>query len=261
MAERILLPHTRDGICTITINRPQSLNALNSRLLAQLTELVTELEKDRAVQVVLITGAGDRAFVAGADIGEMAAMSPGQALEFSRKGQRLIQLLERLDKTVIAVVNGYALGGGLELALACDFIYAAENARFALPELSLGVIPGFGGTQNLPRLIGPNRARELIFSARMIDARQAEAWGMVNLVLPQDKLLDHARETAQAIMANGPAALSLAKEAIRSGMNMTRDEAIPHESVLFAHLFAGSEQAEGMAAFLEKRTPQFNSDQ
>lgn len=259
MNEPIVKSNTENGICILTINRPQSLNALNSDLLDALADSIEDIRTDNEIKIALITGSGDKAFVAGADISEMARMNTVQALNFSRKGQNLIRKIETMDKVFIAAVNGYALGGGFELALACDFIYASSNAQFGLPEVTLGIMPGFGGTQNLPRLIGPNRSKELIFSGKMLSADQAEAWGLVNKVVEQGTVLDEAKKVAKVIMKNGLTAIGFAKETIRSGMNMPKSEAILHESSIFGNLFSTSDQKEGMSAFLEKRKALFGN--
>ena len=259
MNEPIVQLDIEQGISTVTINRPQSLNALNSELIDELTDVVEKSLRNQSVQVAILTGSGNKAFVAGADIAEMANMTTMQAMHFSRKGQKLIQLIENANKVFIAAVNGYALGGGFELALACDYIYASQNAFFGLPEVTLGIIPGFGGTQNLPRLIGPNRSRELIYSGQKLDAAQAESWGIVNKVVEQDQLLAEAMVSAQSIMSNGLRAIGLAKETIRSGMNMPKGDAILHESSIFGGLFSTEDQKEGMAAFLDKRKAKFTN--
>ncbi len=246
-----------DGIGVVTVNRPRALNALSSDVVEALDSAVHEIERNAEVSVVVITGAGERAFVAGADIREMAAMSPAAARAFSERGHRLISFMELMKKPIIAAVNGYALGGGLELALACDFIYASEKAKLGLTEVTLGVIPGFGGTQNLPRLIGPNRAKELIFSGRQLTAQQAREWGLVNEVTPADELMPRVMELARAIARNGRVAVSVAKEAIVHGLNMTKENGLSLEGALFGLLFDSEDQKEGMRAFMEKRPPAF----
>jgi enoyl-CoA hydratase len=253
-----LLLNVTDGIATLTINRPQSLNALNSKLLSELECAFYQLSQDPAAKVVVITGAGDKAFVAGADIKEMAGLDPMQAHRFALKGQSVLLALEKMKKPVIAAVNGYALGGGLELALACDFIYASANAKLGQPEVLLGIIPGFGGTQNLSRLIGPARAKELIYSGRTITAEKALAWGIVNEMFPPEDLLPKAMETAAAIARVGLVAVGLAKDAIANGLNMAKEDALRYEASLFGVLFATDDQREGMAAFVEKRKANFS---
>ncbi|OGU18447.1 MAG: enoyl-CoA hydratase [Geobacteraceae bacterium GWC2_53_11] len=257
MEYKNLLIETVDGITTLTVNRPQVLNALNSEVVQELECALYELDLDSAVKAVVVTGAGEKAFVAGADIKEMAGMSSFDAHDFSRRGQRLMLLMERMRKPVIAAVNGYALGGGLELALACDFIYASEKAKFGFPEVGLGVIPGFGGTQNLARLIGPNKANELVFSGRIIGAAQACEWGIVNELCAPEELLSRALDTAREIAAKGPLGVAYAKDAIANGLNMTKEDGFRYEASLFGVLFATGDQREGMGAFLEKRSTNF----
>ena len=255
-----LLIETTDGITTLTINRPQVLNALNSDVVRELECALFELDLDAAVRAVVLTGAGEKAFVAGADIKEMSAMSAFEAHDFARRGQCLMLLVNRMRKPVIAAVNGFALGGGLELALACDFIYASEKARFGFPEVGLGVIPGFGGTQNLARLIGPNRANELVFSGRIITAEKAHAWGIVNELFAPEELLPKALATAREIAAKGALGVAYAKDAIASGLDMAKEDGFRYEASLFGVLFATGDQREGMGAFLEKRTAEFKGN-
>lgn len=255
-----LLIETTDGITTLTINRPKVLNALNSDVVRELECALFELDLDAAVRAVVLTGAGEKAFVAGADIKEMSAMSAFEAHDFARGGQRLMLLINRMHKPVIAAVNGFALGGGLELALACDFIYASEKARFGFPEVGLGVIPGFGGTQNLARLIGPNRANELVFSGRIITAEKAQAWGIVNELFAPEELLPKALATAREIAAKGALGVAYAKDAIASGLNMAKEDGFRYEASLFGVLFATGDQREGMGAFLEKRAAEFKGN-
>ncbi|MDD2735265.1 MAG: enoyl-CoA hydratase-related protein [Desulfuromonadaceae bacterium] len=253
-----LLIETHEGIATLTINRPQVLNALNSEVVQELECALYELDLDASVKAVVMTGAGEKAFVAGADIKEMSELSAFEAHDFARKGQRLMLLMRKMRKPVIAAVNGFALGGGLELALACDFIYASEKAKFGFPEVGLGVIPGFGGTQNLPRLVGPNRANELIFSGRIITAAKALEWGIVNEVFAPEDLLPKALGTAREITGKSPLGVAYAKDAVINGMNMTKEDGFRYEASLFGVLFATDDQSEGMGAFLEKRGAQFN---
>jgi enoyl-CoA hydratase len=260
MENKCVLVETTDHIATLTINRPESLNSLNSEVLEELDRALEDLERDSVVKVVVLTGAGSKAFVAGGDIKEMLSLEPPSALAFSRKGQQLLLRIGRMSKPVIAAVNGYALGGGLELALACDFIYASENAKLGLPETTLGVIPGFGGTQNLPRLIGPNKAREMIFSGKMLSAAEALEWGLVNKVFPVGELLPNAMETARTIAKNGMVAVANAKDAILNGLNMDRENGLRYESSLFGTLFASHDQKEGMQAFVEKRKAEFKGN-
>jgi enoyl-CoA hydratase len=252
-----ILYEITEGIAWVTVNRPESLNALNSKVLCELECTLYEIEQDPKAQVVVITGAGEKAFVAGADIKEMAAMSSFQGHQFALKGQRVMLFIEKMTKPVIAAVNGYALGGGLELALACDFIYASENAKLGFPEVTLGIIPGFGGTQNLSRLIGPNKAKEMVLSGKMIPAQKALAWGLVNEVLPQAELAAKVLEVARDIAKNGRLGVGYAKNAIVNGLNMSKEDGFRYESSLFGVLFATEDQKEGMGAFVEKRKAQF----
>ncbi len=257
MATNFVQVESVEGIGVLKINRQESLNALNEAVLEQLESSLLELDGDAAVKAVVLTGAGDRSFVSGADIKMMLAMDPLGAQAFSRRGQRVVLLLEQMKKPVLAAVNGYALGGGLELALACDFIYASEKAKLGLTEVTLGIMPGFGGTQNLVRLIGPNRAKELIFSGRILTAQQARDWGIVNAVFPPDELMPRVMEVAGAIAGNGTLGVASAKEAITRGQDMDREGAFRYESALFSLLFATRDRKEGMQAFVEKRKADF----
>jgi enoyl-CoA hydratase len=257
MEHKNILCEIADGVALITVNRPASLNALNSEVLGELECVLFEMEQEQSAQVVIITGAGEKAFVAGADIKEMAQMTSFEGHQFALKGQRVMLLIEKMTKPVIAAVNGYALGGGLELALACDLIYASENAKLGFPEVTLGIIPGFGGTQNLARLIGPNRAKEMVLSGRMIPAQKALAWGVVNEVCPQGELREKVMELAREIAKNGRLGVGYAKNAIVNGLNMTKEDGFRYESSLFGVLFATEDQKEGMGAFVEKRKAQF----
>ncbi|HJV36444.1 enoyl-CoA hydratase/isomerase family protein [Geomonas sp.] len=260
MEFKSLLLDITDGIAKLTVNRPESLNALNAELLSELECAVYQLEQDSAVKVVIVTGAGEKAFVAGADIKEMSSMTPYQAHQFALKGQRVVLSLQKMKKPVIAAVNGYALGGGLELALACDFIYASDKAKLGFPEVTLGIMPGFGGTQNLARLVGPGRANEMIFSGRMISAEKALAWGVVNELFPAEALLSKAVETAATIGGTGLIGVGYAKDAIANGLNMTKEDGFRYEASLFGVLFATSDQREGMYAFVEKRKAAFSGN-
>jgi len=258
MENQELLIDILDGIALVTVNRPKVLNTLNSSMLDRLLQGFTALGEDESVKVIVVTGSGEKAFVAGADIAEMTEFTVQQALAFARNGQRLMNLIGHLPKPVIAAVNGFALGGGLELALACDFIYASENAKLGLPEVTLGIIPGFGGTQKLGRLLGRNRANELIFTGRIITAAEARDWGIVNALFPAGELIGKAMETARKIAGNGLLGVANAKDAVRSGLDMSEADGIDHEAVLFAALFASADQKEGMRAFAEKRKPVFS---
>ena len=253
--ENLLLEKTEAGVAVLTVNRPKSLNALNTAVLKELDQALSELAADAAVRAVVLTGSGEKAFVAGADISEMAEMSPAAAREFSRLGSGVFRSIEELRKPVIAAVNGYALGGGLELALACDFIYASDNARLGLPETTLGVIPGFGGTRRLAARCGAARAREMIFTGRPLDAAKAAACGLVNEVFPQAELLKAASAAAGKIAANGPLAVAAAKDAVDNGAGNPE-----YEPALFSLLFATADQREGMKAFTEKRKADFKGE-
>ena len=246
-----------DQYALITIDRPKALNALSSAVLSELTTAASELELSDEARVVVITGAGDKAFVAGADISEMRDLGPMQAEALAEMGGNLAAAIEGSAKPYIAAVNGFALGGGLELALACDFIYAARNARLGLPEVKLGVIPGFGGTQRLPRRVGPAKAKEMIFTGEMIDAEEALRIGLVDAVHAPEALLGEVAKTAARIAKNGPLAVAEAKRLVHMGQSMSLEAAVTLEQRTFAGLFASEDQKEGMAAFLDKRPAKF----
>lgn len=252
-----ILLEKAEAVATLTINRPKSLNALNRETLEEMLTCLRELGEDRSVQVLIITGAGEKAFVAGADISFMQGLNPDEGKVFGRLGHAVARAIENLPQPVIAAVNGFALGGGCELALACDIRLASDNAKFGQPEVNLGIIPGFGGTQRLPRLIGKGLANELLFSGKIIDATEASRIGLVNRVVSQEKLMAECRELALLICSRGPSAVRLCKEVVNNGMEMDLNRACSYEADLFALCFAGGEQKEGMAAFLEKRPPKF----
>ncbi|WP_136253364.1 enoyl-CoA hydratase-related protein [Onishia niordana] len=245
------------GIARLTLNRPKALNALNSALFTELASILDDLEGQADLRAVLITGEGEKAFVAGADIAEMRDKTPDEAHAFARQALTTIKRLERLPVPVVALVNGFCLGGGCELALACDWAVASDNAVFGQPEVLLGVIPGFGGTQRLPRRIGPAMALDLITTGRKIDAHEALRIGLVNQVMSQTELEQYAETLAKQLKVNGTKAVRSAKQAVHDGMDQDLDSALALETSLFALGFAGSEQKEGMSAFLEKRTPNF----
>lgn len=257
MEYRNLLIEISEGIAEVTINRPKALNALNEETLRELLCCFSGFRDDPSVKVVILTGAGEKAFVAGADIAAMQAMDAVAARDFARLGHRVLNAVEKLPQPVIAAVNGFALGGGCELAMACDIRLASENARFGQPEVNLGVIPGFGGTLRLPRLVGKGRAKELIFTGDMIDAREAHRIGLANQVYPSDALRDAAGKMARKIAAKGQVAVRLCKEAVDNGLEMDLDRAGCYEGDLFGLCFATADQKEGMAAFLEKRPADF----
>lgn len=254
-----LLYEREDFIVTLTVNRPQVRNALNRKTLSELSRAFFEFRHDSDARVMILTGAGDRAFVAGADIAEIAEASEGPAgLEaLSQVGTRVFTKIERLNKPVIAAINGFALGGGLELALACHVRVASEGAKFGLPEAKLGLIPGYGGTQRLPRLIGTGRAMQMILTGGMIDAATAAQYGLVNAVYPVEALLDVAKSIAKEMIANGPLALAHAIEVVAKGAGMAMDDALALESRHFGELGRTADMREGTKAFLEKRPPAF----
>ncbi len=246
-----------DGIATLTVNRPDKLNALNEATIRELGAAVERIAADASTRGVILTGSGAKAFVAGADIAELSRMGPIDGIEVSRLGQRVFRSIELLGKPVIAAVNGFALGGGCELALACHLRVASENARFGLPEVKLGIIPGYGGTLRLPRIVGKGRALELILTGEMIDAAEAHRIGLVNRVAAPGALLDEAGELMRTIIRNGPVALRLAIECTTRGLDLDMDDGLALESNLFGLLAATDDMREGMSAFLEKRTAEF----
>ena len=257
MAYENILFTSEDGIATLTFNRPKALNALNGALLGELSQALDEVAENEDIRVLILTGAGDRSFVAGADITELATFGPLQAKAFARKGQAVINKLQALAVPVIAAVNGFALGGGSEMALACDFIYASENANFGLQEITLGIIPGFGGTQRLPRLIGANRAKEMIFTGKMIPAAEAREIGLVNRVCAPESLMEEALKTARTIAAKGKVSLRAAKQSVNSGLNVDLATGLDIECEAFALCMASEDAREGTTAFLEKRKAAF----
>lgn len=254
--KNILLSYEGE-IGTLMINRPKALNALNMETLQDIQMGIQEVKNHPEAKVLIITGVGEKAFVAGADISEMRGMNSIEALNFSKLGHLTLKMIEDLDRPVIAAVNGFALGGGTELALACDFIYASENANFGQPEVTLGIFPGFGGTQRLSRLIGKGKAKELIMTGKMISAQDAFALGIVNRVFPQASLMGETQKVASQIAAHGAVAVRLAKMVINAGFNMDLTEACSLESYAFSFGFATEDQKEGMTAFLERRKPNF----
>jgi enoyl-CoA hydratase len=247
-----------NNIATITFNRPKALNALNADLLDELNDALGIIDGDEEIRVLILTGAGEKSFVAGADITELATFNSLQAKVFAEKGQSVIGRLQGLSIPVIAAVNGFALGGGSEMALACDFIYASENAMFGLPEINLGIIPGFGGTQRLPRLIGSNMAKEMIFTGKMIPAPEAEKMGLVNRIVPLDSLKEETLKTAKMIAAKGKVSLRAAKQAVNNGLNVDLATGCRIEMDAFAICMASEDAKEGTSAFLEKRKAEFN---
>jgi enoyl-CoA hydratase len=246
-----------DRIATVTINRPDKLNALNRATLDDLGAAFAELKDTAEVGVVILTGAGDKAFVAGADIQEMAEMSPAEAQAYSLRGQAVFSSLEQLGKPVIAAINGFALGGGMELAMACSLRVASDAAQLGQPEVTLGLIPGFAGTQRLPRLVGKGRALELLLTGDRIPASAAHDMGLVNRVVAGDQLMAEARKLAGRILARGPLAVGYCLEAVQRGLDGPYHEGERYEAALFGLIFSSQDMREGTAAFLEKRKPQF----
>jgi enoyl-CoA hydratase len=244
-------------IGVLAVNRPKALNALNMETLRDIQMGIQEVKNHPETKVLIVTGSGERAFVAGADISEMRGMNSIEALDFSKLGHLTMKMIEDLDRPVLAAVNGFALGGGTELALACDFIYASENAKFGLPEVTLGIFPGFGGTQRLPRLIGKGKAKELILTGKMINSQEALALGIVNRVFPQASLMEETKKVASQIAASGAVGVRLAKTVVNAGFNMELTEACSLESYAFSLGFTTEDQKEGMTAFLEKRKPNY----
>jgi enoyl-CoA hydratase len=249
---------TQDGpLAIITIDREAKLNALSSEVISELTQACATLEITDDVRVVVITGAGQKAFVAGADISEMVDLTPVQAQAFAEMGGHLGASIEASEHVWVAAVNGFAFGGGCELALACDFLYASDNAKFGQPEVKLGVIPGFGGTQRLARRVGVAKAKELCMTGDAIDAAEALRIGLVDAVFPQAELMDKVKKLAERIAANGPLAVAEVKRLIQQGQSTTLEHALALEQRSFGLLFATSDQREGMQAFLAKRKAQF----
>lgn len=252
-----LLFEVENGIGIVTINRPKALNALDAATIYELDRMFTELATDPNIQVVILTGGGEKSFVAGADITEMQAMSAIEGRNWAKLAQAVFNKIENLPKPVIAAVNGYALGGGCEIAMACDIRIASDKAKFGQPEVSLGIPPGFGGTQRLSRLIGKGRAKEMLFTADMIDAAEAYRIGLVNKVSSSEALMNTAKAMAQTIMSRAPVAVQVCKTAVNEGLDTDLDSAIAYEAEVFGLCFSTSDQKEGMTAFVEKRKAGF----
>jgi len=251
----------KDGaVGSLTINRPKSLNALNPATLHEIAACLQDVHRDQSIHCLILSGAGDRAFIAGADIAAMVTMTALEGKAFAALGLSVLRTLEELPIPVIAAVNGFALGGGTELALACDLIIAADKAKFGQPEINLGVIPGFGGTQRLARRIGLPRARELIYSGDMIDAETALRYGLVNKVVPLADLMSEAKALAHKLAAKPPVAIQQAKAAINAGIDMDLENGCRFENEVFALTFATADKVEGMKAFLEKRAANFKGE-
>jgi enoyl-CoA hydratase len=252
-----LLVESRDGVALVTINRPDKLNALNDLTVNELEVAFTALRADPEIRGVILTGSGEKAFVAGADIGELATQSPVDGKERSIRGQRVLDLVENLGKPVIAAVNGFALGGGCELAMACHLRVASEGARLGTPEVKLGIMCGYAGTQRLPRLVGKGRALEILLTGEMVDAQEALRIGLVNRVVPKDKLLSETEALLRKMLANGPVSLRFTLEAVNAGLEMPLAEAQYLEATLFGLICTTEDMKEGTKAFLDKRPAKF----
>ena len=248
-----VIMEVNDEIALVTINRPKSLNALNSETLAELDQCFDEISTRKDIKVLILTGSGQKAFVAGADISEMVNATPAEGRQMGMLAKQAFLKLETMPQVTIAAVNGYALGGGCEISMACDIRIASDNARFGQPETGLGILPGFGGTQRLARLIGKGRAKELIFTCDQIDAQEAYRIGLANKVVPQDELIDTCKKMAAKIISKGSSAISLAQEAINTGMDTDLSSGLTLEADLFGLSFSTHDKTEGMTAFLEKR--------
>ncbi len=255
MSYTYLKNETSNGICTLTLSAPKSLNALNSELLGELGHFLDNI--DSAVRVLIITGDGDKSFVAGADIAEMSTLDEREGFEFGKRGTDVFRKLERLPIPVIAAVNGYALGGGCEIAMACDIRICSDNARFGQPEVGLGIIPGFSGTYRLAKLVGMGMAKQMIYTGKPIKSDEALRIGLVNAVYPQAELMAQAMKMAAAICKNAPVALKYAKECIEAEYDLQADEAIAYENRMFGKCFATADQKNGMHAFLNKQEVEF----
>src|SRR6476619_5031962 len=252
-----ILFEKKNSIAYVTVNRPKVLNALNMATMEELRSAFHELKNDAGVRVVILTGAGEKAFIAGADIGELAKHDAVSGKEYTHRGQSVLNLIESLGKPVIACMNGFALGGGCEIAMACTMRLASSNAKLGQPEVKLGIIPGYGGTQRLPRLVGKGIAMQLVLTGEMISAEEAHRIGLVNEVTAPGELIPRAEAIAAKIIANAPLAVQYAMEAVNKGMEMTLSEGLYLEAVLFGLCCATEDKKEGTTAFLEKRAPQF----
>lgn len=257
MAYENILCDFKEGLAFVTVNRPQKLNALNEGVISELFAAFTDLKNNAGIKAVIVTGAGDKAFISGADIQELAVLTPATGKEKMLKGHALFNLIEQLGKPVVAAINGFALGGGCELAMACTIRFASADARFGQPEINLGVIPGYGGTQRLSRLAGKGRALELILSGDMINAEEAYRIGLINKIYPKEKLLEETEAFCRKLMTKGAVALRCAMEAVNKGLNITLEDGLNLEANLFALLCSTEDMREGLNAFLEKRKPVF----
>jgi len=245
------------GVALVTVNRPDKMNALSTAVILELRDAFERIAEEPGIRAAMVTGAGEKAFVAGADIGELETLSAADARQFSLRGQRVFRLLETSGKPSVAAVNGFALGGGMELAMACTVRFAAENARLGQPEVKLGIVPGYGGTQRLPRLVGRGRALELLLSGEPVTAAEAYRIGLVNAVLPQAELLGYSQSWLAKVLANGPLAVGLAMEAVDAGLDAGLDEGLRLEAAAFGLSAATEDRREGTRAFREKRRPVF----
>ena len=255
----LILKEINKQIAWVTINRPEVLNAMNESVLTELVSSIQSCIDDTSVGVIILTGAGDKAFVAGADIKNMQSMEPGDALEFGKTGQLMTLTIENSPKPVIAAVNGFALGGGCEISLACHIRVASETATFGQPEVQLGILPGWGGTQRLPRLVGMGIANEIITTGRMVSASEAKEIGLVNHVVPAELLNEKCEKIANQILKNGPNAIAKSLECIREGVGRSTKEGLVIEVENFSKLFGTDESTEGLTAFIEKRSPNFRN--
>ena len=255
----LILKEINKQIAWVTINRPEVLNAMNESVLTELVSSIQSCIDDTSVGVIILTGAGDKAFVAGADIKNMQSMEPGDALKFGKSGQQMTLTIENSPKPVIAAVNGFALGGGCEISLACHIRVASETATFGQPEVQLGILPGWGGTQRLPRLVGTGIANEIITTGRMVSASEAKEIGLVNHVVPAELLNEKCEKIANQILKNGPNAIAKSLECIREGVGRSTKEGLTIEVENFSKLFGTDESREGLTAFIEKRSPNFRN--
>lgn len=256
MAYEVIQLHKENGVATITLNRPP-LNPLNSQVFRELSQVADELQADASVKAVILTGAGDKAFAAGADVSEMVQLTPIEVYGFCKSSLIAFQKIENLSKPVIAAIKGLALGGGIELAMCCDIRLTADNAKFGMPEVNLGIIPGGGGTQRLPRLVGTVKAKEILFLGEGFDAAEAEKIGLVNKVVPADSLLEEAQKLAKKLAAKPAVAMRMLKAAVNTGINLDITPALNVEIQNFTIAFASDDRKEGIGAFLEKRKPNF----
>ena len=247
----------QDGIGTLTFKRPEALNAINTKMISEVSDWLLEIESNKSIRAVILTGAGEKAFIAGADIKEMAAFGPTEAEAFSEKGHTILLGMRALRVPVIAAVNGFALGGGCEMAMACDFIFAADSGSFGLPEVTLGLMPGFGGTQRLANFVGVANAAEMIFTGKRITATEAKDLGLVNKVFPKAELLSSVKNIAKEISSRGPAAIAMAKKVLAEGFHLSLKDSLKLEKDGFGKLFSTKDMKEGTQAFVEKRAPKF----